>query len=68
MVCRPDLCNETVPVCLSVSLPVYPIYRLPHAAAAGLLLRARRSGSVDSSTAAAAANASSVALSADVGS
>jgi len=56
---------------------VCPIYRLMHAAAAGLLLWARRAGEIDRSrwppgaTAArrrSAANASSVTLSADVGS
>ena len=51
----------------SVRLSVLPVIRPPHAAAAGLLLRARRAG--DRSTAArvrrSAANASSVTLSAE---
>jgi len=55
----------------------HPIIRLPHAAAAGLLLRARQTGDIDRLTAAAAgrpaarrsaANASSVTLSGVVGS
>jgi len=43
--CLHDLRNGTV--FISVFLPVFSMYQLPHAAAAGLLLRVCRLGSID---------------------
>ena len=68
---RQGLCNDTVSVRPSVCPSVCFIYRPLHAAAAGSLLWARRAGDIDRQRwplGAAAANASSVTLSADVGS
>ena len=73
---RQGLCNCTVSIRLSLRLSVCPICRPLHAAATGLLLWARRAGDIrrwrrSSGVSAArrsSANASSVTLSADVGS
>ena len=61
---------EPTSVCLSVCLSVRSIIRPPHAAAAGLLLWARRPGDIDRllHCRRSAANAGSVTLSADVAS